>query len=129
MPDDLPAIRADRPSTLLAIGNLIDNAIRYSPDRRELKISARALNGSVVIEVSDAGVGIPTEEIPHVTQRFFRGSRATAGGTGLGLSIAHRIVADHGGSLSVTSEAGVGTKVALNLPVAGVVHEETNLDS
>jgi len=129
MPDGLPAIRADRPSTVLAIGNLIDNAIRYSPDRRELKISGRATNGSVVIEVTDAGVGIPAEEIPHVTLRFFRGSRAAAGGTGLGLSIAHRIAVDHGGSLKVNSEPGVGTTVALYLPIAGAVHEEANLDS
>jgi signal transduction histidine kinase len=129
MPDDLPAVRADRPSMVLAIGNLIDNAIRYSSDRRELRISARVMNGSVIVEVADAGVGIPMEEIPHVTQRFFRGSSATAGGTGLGLSIAHRIVVDHGGSLSIVSESGVGTTVALSLPTAGVVHEEANLDS
>jgi len=129
MPDGLPAVRADRPSMVLAIGNLIDNAIRYSPDRRELKISGRASNGSVVIEVADTGVGIPAEEIPHVTQRFFRGSRAAAGGTGLGLSIAHRIAVDHGGSLSINSEPGVGTTVALSLPLAGAVHEEANLDS
>jgi signal transduction histidine kinase len=129
MAEELPAVRADRPSMVLAIGNLIDNAIRYSPDRRELKISARPSNGSVIVEVADAGIGIPTEEIPHVTQRFFRGRRAPAGGTGLGLSIAHRIVVDHGGTLSIASASGAGTTVMLTLPTAGAVHEETNLDS
>jgi signal transduction histidine kinase len=127
--DDLPAVRADRPSMGLAIGNLVDNAIRYSQDRRELTIGAHALTGAVILEVTDKGLGIPAEEIPHVTQRFFRGSGAVAGGTGLGLSIAHRIVADHGGSLSITSACGLGTTVAISLPTIGAGHEEANLDS
>jgi signal transduction histidine kinase len=129
MADDLPAVRADRPSIILAIGNLIDNAIRYSSDRRELAISARALNGSVMVEIADKGIGIPAEEIPHVMQRFFRGSHAAAGGTGLGLSIAHRIVVDHRGSLTIASDPPAGTTVVISLPTAGAVHDEANLDS
>jgi two-component system, OmpR family, phosphate regulon sensor histidine kinase PhoR len=119
LPPQLPPVRADRPSMALALGNLIDNAIRYSTDTRVLTVAARASNGSVVLDVSDAGIGIAADEVPHVTQRFFRGNGAVAGGSGLGLSIAQRIVSDHAGTLSIMSQPGVGTTISIALPVRG----------
>jgi signal transduction histidine kinase len=120
---DLPPVRADRPSMALAVGNLIDNAIRYSTAVRRLTLSARASNGTVTMEVADAGIGIPAPEIPFVTKRFFRGRGAASGGSGLGLSIAQRIVSDHGGSLSICSAVGGGTTVSIALPCASASHE------
>jgi signal transduction histidine kinase len=115
---ELPPVRADGPSMVLAIDNLVDNAIRYSRETRILTLAAHASNGSVVLDVTDGGAGIPADEIPQVTHRFFRGTGAVTGGSGLGLSIAQRIVSDHAGSLSVTSTPGVGTTVRIVLPRA-----------
>ena len=128
VPEWLPPVRADRPSIALALGNLVENAIRYSTNARMLTLAARATNGSVVLDVTDAGIGIPADEIPHVTHRFFRGNGAVAGGSGLGLSIVQRIVADHAGKLSITSEVGVGTTVRIVLPSAGVDREAAHTD-
>jgi signal transduction histidine kinase len=126
IPPDLPAVRADRTSMVLAVGNLVDNAIRYSNVTRKLTIGAHASNGSVVVVVTDAGSGIPASEIEHVTRKFFRGNGAISGGSGLGLSIAQRIVCDHTGSMVIRSEVGVGTTVSITLPTAPVEDEEAN---
>jgi signal transduction histidine kinase len=129
IPTALPAIRADRPALTLAFGNLVDNAIRYSAERRSITFSAREDEAWVVVEVIDAGVGIPTHELPRVTQRFYRGERAGAGGSGLGLAIVQRIIDDHDGTLSIASTEGVGTTVTLRLPHAGVDGETAHSDS
>ncbi len=118
MPADLPAVRADRTALYLAFENLIDNAIRYSRERRWIKVSASADQTVVHIDVVDHGIGIPAAELSQVTQRFFRGSGSGPGGTGLGLAIAQRIVLDHGGSLSLDSQEGAGTTVRMTLPIA-----------
>jgi signal transduction histidine kinase len=126
IPPDLPAVRADRTSMVLAVGNLLDNAIRYSSVNRKLTIRAHATNGAVVVEVTDTGTGIPKSEIEHVTRKFFRGYGAISGGSGLGLSIAQRIVCDHTGWIVIRSEVGVGTTVRITLPCAPVDDEEAN---
>lgn len=127
VPYDLPLVRADRASMVLALGNLLDNAIRYSNGTRRLTIAARESVGCIVLEVTDAGRGIPEHEIQHVTRKFFRGHGAISGGSGLGLSIAQRIVSDHAGSLVIRSEVGVGTTVRITLPSAALTNdEETN---
>jgi signal transduction histidine kinase len=126
VPPGLPLVRADRSSILLALGNLVDNAIRYSAVVRRLTIAAHPTGDAVVIEVTDGGVGIPAHEIQHVTRKFFRGNGAVSGGSGLGLSITHRIVSDHGGALSIRSEVGAGTTVGISLPAAVVDDEETH---
>lgn len=129
IPPDLPPVRADLPSIVLAVGNLLDNAIRYSSLNRKLTIAAHSSNGAVVVEVTDAGIGIPQSEIQHVTRKFFRGNGAISGGSGLGLSIAQRIVSDHAGSLSIRSEVGAGTTVSITLPGTTVDDEETHTHS
>jgi len=129
VPASLPPIRADRPAMSLALGNLVDNAIRYSVERRTLTASARLEESYVVIEVADSGIGIPPHELSRVTHRFFRGEGAVAGGSGLGLAIVERIVADHAGTLAISSEQGVGTTVSLKLPHAGVERETAHSDS
>jgi signal transduction histidine kinase len=124
----LPLVLADTPSMVLAIGNLIDNAIRYSSDRHELTISAKALGSGVRIEVRDAGRGIPDNEIGLVTGKFFRGRESGSGGSGLGLSIAQRIVRDHAGTLSIESRPSGGTTVSITLPAASADDEEAHPD-
>jgi signal transduction histidine kinase len=119
MPDGLPMVRADPTALNLMLNNLIDNAIRYSKELRHLTIAGRAQNGSVTLEVTDKGVGIPTEDIERVTRKFWRGQESHAGGSGLGLAIVDRIVADHGGTLEIRSSVGVGTSVIVTLPAAG----------
>jgi signal transduction histidine kinase len=114
----LPPIRGDRTALRLALDNLVDNAIRYSGEVRRLTVRARAADGAVALEIADRGRGILPDEVPLVTRRFFRGRDAGAAGSGLGLTIAHRIVADHGGTLTLESEPGRGTTVRVTLPGA-----------
>jgi signal transduction histidine kinase len=79
----------------------------------------RHVGGAVEVTVRDAGIGIPSEEIPQVTRKFVRGRGAGSGGSGLGLAIATRIAVDHGGTLSIASEVGIGTSVVVTLVAAG----------
>jgi signal transduction histidine kinase len=119
IPVDLPLVRADRTAMMLALDNLVDNAIRYSPDRRALRLSVRRNGQHVVIEIQDQGVGISPDELQIVRRKFARGRLARADGSGLGLAIVSRIVADHNGSLVLESERGVGTTAKVYLPIAG----------
>ena len=119
IPPDLPAVRADRRAMSLLLENLIDNAIRYSPATRSLRISARRDGpGMVVLEVRDQGRGIPAHEIDQVTRKFVRGHSAPSGGSGLGLAIVKRIVTDHGGHLVIRSTVDVGTVVTASIPIS-----------
>ena len=123
---DLPPVRGDWTACVLLFDNLIDNAIRYSTATRRVAVRARADGKAVTIEVADGGRGIPPDELPRVTRRFFRGRAAGSGGSGLGLAIASRIVEDHRGTLRIRSELGVGTTVSVTLPAAEHVDEETH---
>jgi signal transduction histidine kinase len=116
IPPDIADARADRTALLLVFDNLIDNAVRYSPDRRELRIDAWEDERRVHIAVRDRGIGIPEDEIDRVQLRFVRGRLAPSNGSGLGLAIASRIIRDHGGELTITSVAGEGTTVQVSLP-------------
>jgi len=125
LPADLPLVRADRTAMGLLLDNLVDNAIRYSPNSRHLHIAAHRENGHVVLDVCDKGRGIPEDEIEHVTRKFFRGRHLVPHGGGLGLAIVKRIVTDHGGLLAIRSEVNVGTTVSVIIPVSGD-HEEAD---
>jgi signal transduction histidine kinase len=118
VPDDLPLVRADRAAMVLALDNLIDNAIRYSHERRIIQITAASRGRSVVLDIQDHGIGIPGEELPTVTQKFVRGRSAPSGGSGLGLAIVSRIVADHNGTFTLESTYGIGTLARIVLPVS-----------
>lgn len=117
VPPDLPPARADRTAVLLALDNLIDNAIRYSPAPPRVTISASTAGSTVRFEIADRGVGIPHDELAQVRRRFVRGRGARGSGSGLGLAIVSRIAEDHGGRLDIFSEAGAGTTVTLSIPI------------
>ena len=128
IPVDLPPVRADRTAIGLMLDNLVDNAVRYSPNTRSIKISASRAESIVILEVADRGAGIPQDEIGKVTRRFFRGQRVASGGSGMGLAIAARVVADHGGSLNLRSAVDAGTTVSVALPIWRDNHEATHTD-
>lgn len=103
------------------ITNIISNAIKYTPDGGEIKVSAGNIYNSFYIKVKDNGVGIPKEDLQHVFERFYRVDKARSrqsGGTGLGLAIAKEIAAAHGGEIKIESEHGKGTLVTLKFPMA-----------
>ena len=102
------------------IGNLISNAIKYSPQGGIIQITAGAQNGSVRVEVSDEGMGIPLSQQPQIFTKFFRGDAAASGitGTGLGLAVSRDIVESHGGRIGFTSTEGEGTTFFVELPGA-----------
>jgi two-component system, OmpR family, phosphate regulon sensor histidine kinase PhoR len=125
IPDDVPAIAADRDRLEQVLINLIDNAIKYSGAGSRVRVVARPIaeNGRSLVELSvcDDGVGIPEKDIPRLTERFYRVDRARSrelGGTGLGLAIVKHIVQAHGGSLGIESMLGRGTTVRVTFPAA-----------
>jgi two-component system phosphate regulon sensor histidine kinase PhoR len=115
---DGPAVRADRTAIVLALDNLIDNAIRYSGSAKTVSVRASNAANQVRFDVIDRGAGIPADDLPQVRRRFVRGSTARGPGNGLGLAIVSRIAADHGGALEITSEVGRGTVATLIIPRA-----------
>lgn len=100
--------------------NLVDNALRYTPARGEVRLTARhAAHGKVQLEVQDTGPGLSSEDIPHIFDRFYRGdpSRArTTGSTGLGLAIVNSIMEAHGGSIEASTTPGSGACFVVTLP-------------
>ena len=117
--DGLPLLNLDRLRIEQAMGNLVDNAIRYTPPGGTVTIAALRHNYGVRVAVTDTGPGIPTDALPHVFDRLYRvdpsRDRAT-GGAGLGLTIARRLVEAHGGTVWAESEEGVGSRFGFDLP-------------
>jgi signal transduction histidine kinase len=100
--------------------NLVDNAIKYTPDGGEVIVSLAAERKTAIFEVSDTGIGIPAAALPLVFDRFFRTDQARSresGGTGLGLSIVKAICDAHGAVASVTSVEGKGATFRIELPL------------
>jgi two-component system, OmpR family, phosphate regulon sensor histidine kinase PhoR len=117
VPPDLPQICVDRPAMIQALGNIVDNAIKYSTTEKHLAVSARANGKSVTLTVRDRGTGIARKDLSRVFERFYRGGNVTVSGSGLGLPIAKRIVESHGGRIEVRSAIGSGTEVDVTLPI------------
>jgi two-component system phosphate regulon sensor histidine kinase PhoR len=145
VPDDLPPVRADRDRLVQILVNLIDNAVKYTPEGGSVRVTAHRVNRSssqlvdsskpidqpttrpidsgdlVEIAVEDTGIGIPEKDLPRLTERFYRVDKARSrelGGTGLGLAIVKHLVQAHGGTLGIESELGRGTRVRITLPAA-----------
>lgn len=101
-----------------AVLNIIDNAIKYTPQDNMVTVSLRKKNHMAVIEIKDTGVGISQKDLPHIFERFYRGAKtAKTLGSGLGLAIAQGIIKAHHGDIAVTSNIGKGTDVRITLPL------------
>jgi two-component system, OmpR family, phosphate regulon sensor histidine kinase PhoR len=146
MPDDVPPVLADRDRLVQVLVNLIDNAVKYTPQGGKVTVAARRLTAeaqgrrgagetgslppdtsaarpidAVEISVTDTGIGIPDKDLPRLTERFYRVDKARSrelGGTGLGLAIVKHLVAAQNGTLVIESKPGEGTHVRITLPAA-----------
>ena len=118
---ELPEVPVDPAAIKQALANLVDNAIKYSGERRRLAVSARLHSGEVRIEVADEGIGIPAAETPRIFEKFYRiGRSETQGrrGSGVGLALVKHIALAHGGRVSVESRTGEGSRFTLHLPLS-----------
>jgi two-component system phosphate regulon sensor histidine kinase PhoR len=116
-----PRIRADREALALAIRNLLDNAVKYSPESSTVSVSVDSRDGCAHIAVTDRGMGLANQERRDIFRRFVRGRAAKAlnvKGTGIGLTMAQEIVNAHGGRIAVASEPGQGSQFTIVLPLA-----------
>ncbi|HXH06910.1 MAG TPA: HAMP domain-containing sensor histidine kinase, partial [Vicinamibacterales bacterium] len=120
-PDHGPVVTADPAALEQALLNLLDNAVKYSPGEKAIRLAVRASTADAVIEVRDHGVGIPADEQPHVFERFFRGRAAGRHhqGFGLGLAIVRELVAAQGGRVELESRVGEGSTFRIVLPLTG----------
>jgi len=110
---------ADEEAVRQIIDNLIDNAIKYTPERGSVSVSCLCDHDVVCIEVADTGIGIPRDDLPRIFERFYRVDKARSrelGGTGLGLSIVKHLMQSIGGQIDVTSRVGSGTQFTVHLP-------------
>ncbi|SDN93565.1 two-component system, OmpR family, sensor histidine kinase SenX3 [Geodermatophilus sp. DSM 45219] len=115
-----------------AVTNLLANAVTYSPDQTRIAVGARARAGFAEITVTDSGIGIPREDRSRVFERFYRVDQSRAsrtGGTGLGLAIVKHVATNHGGSVSVWSEEGLGSTFTLRIPLAAADRAATDTGS
>ena len=119
MAPDLPPIRADEGAAVTALINLVDNALKYTPEDKRVAVRARRTAHGVAFEVQDNGIGIPPREHRRIFKRFYRVDQRLASatsGVGLGLSIVDLIARAHGGTVSVRSTEGAGSTFTLLLP-------------
>lgn len=98
--------------------NLLSNALKFTPEGGKVRLELEKEGDRAVLRVSDTGVGIPPDELPHVFDRFFRGRHVRAGGSGIGLTVVRELVSAHGGEVDVSSEPGSGTTFTVRIPVA-----------
>jgi len=120
--DDLPGMEVDPDRMAQVLGNLVSNALRYTPEGGEIVLAAMADDDLVRLRVSDTGSGIHPDDISHIFDRFYRSDTARSqdnelGESGLGLAIAKSIVAAHGGTIDVSSAVGEGTSFIISLPL------------
>jgi heavy metal sensor kinase len=101
-----------------AILNLIDNAIKYTPEGKAVAVTLQKKGELAVLQIVDTGIGIPTQDLPHVFDRFYRGSKAVKTlGSGLGLAISQGIIKAHHGEIQIKSQVAKGTQVTITLPL------------
>lgn len=116
LPEDLPAVYVDRDRVLQVLGNLLGNAIEFTPRGGRITVRAERLDGQVRCSVSDTGPGIPEDQLPHIFEPFWQATKRTGEGAGLGLTIARAIIQAHGGQIWAESKPGAGTTFYFTLP-------------
>jgi two-component system, OmpR family, phosphate regulon sensor histidine kinase PhoR len=121
LPADLPEVLADRDRLAQILINLLDNAVKFTPEGGRIALSGTAADGRVILAVSDNGVGIPPGDLPRIFERFYRVGRSRdrrEGGTGLGLAIAKHLTLGMNGTIEVESAQGSGTTFRVSFPSA-----------
>ena len=116
VPESLPSVEADRDRVLQVLVNLIDNALKFTPDGGSVTVSASPALEGVSIAVADTGPGIAPEQRDHLFDRFWKGHRAS--GAGLGLAIVKGILQAHGADIRVETEVGSGSVFSFTLRLA-----------
>ena len=114
-------VRGDRGRLYQLFFNLVDNAIKYTPEGGKIWVSLRLENRWALTEIRDNGPGIPAEDLPHIFKRFYRVKKDRArktGGSGLGLAICQLITESHGGAIGAESTIGAGSTFRVKLPLA-----------
>ena len=127
LPTRLPLVEADPRRVAQVLQNLLDNAVKYSPNGGTIAVSAMVHGDAVAVEVADSGIGIPVEDQARVFDRFYRAAGAAAAsrrGVGLGLSICQGIVEAHGGTIRLESQPGAGTRVTFSLPALASTEDD-----
>lgn len=122
LPEKTQPVSADRDRLSQVFVNVLDNALKFTPEGGRVTIGAEEKDGYVVVTIEDTGVGIPREEIQRLGERFYRVDKARSrelGGTGLGLSIVKHLMLAHGGKMEIESQLGRGTTVSLCFPLNG----------
>ncbi len=117
--DDAALVVADEEAVHQILDNLIDNAIKYTPEGGWVRVAGTLSEGDVALDVADSGIGIPRDDLPRVFERFYRVDKARSremGGTGLGLSIVKHLIQSIGGQITVESRVGEGTRFTVRLP-------------
>lgn len=120
LPDETLRFRADRDRLSQILINIVDNAVKFTPEGGTITVEIFRAEGEMVIRITDTGIGIPKGEIPKLGQRFYRVDKARSrqlGGTGLGLSIVKHLVEAHRGRMLIESDPGQGTSVSLHFPL------------
>jgi two-component system sensor histidine kinase SenX3 len=118
--EDELVVLGDRRQLVSALGNLIDNAVKYSDPGSEVRVQALRAGDRVGLAVSDRGIGIGSQHLERIFERFYRVDRARSretGGTGLGLAIVRHVAVNHGGEVTVTSQEGEGSTFTLLIPL------------
>ena len=125
-PPNVPRVAVDARVLNHALRNLLDNALTYTDRRGSVTLTATMGDDAVVVTVADTGIGIPSEFVPHVFDRFVRIPQQSRGsGSGLGLAIVREIIVSHGGTVKCTSQSGEGTTFHLTLPIWHSSDKET----
>ena len=117
--DDETMVLADEEAIRQIVDNLVDNAIKYTPEGGTVSVTCHSDRNSATIEVADTGIGIPRSDLPRIFERFYRVDKARSrelGGTGLGLSIVKHLMQSIGGQIDVTSRVGSGSRFTVHLP-------------
>ncbi len=126
IPDSLPTVAVDVAAAGEVLGNLIDNAVKYSNEGGLVHVVARAIPGFIEVSVIDRGIGMPSSVLPNLFHKFYRShrSRETVAGTGIGLYISKAIVASHGGTITARSTENEGSTFSFTLPIYDTVAEK-----
>jgi signal transduction histidine kinase/tetratricopeptide (TPR) repeat protein len=118
--EDIPHLDVDEEAMMQALNNLLDNAVKFSADRKEIEVGLKKDNTNVIIEVKDKGIGIPSNERDKIFEKFYQGrdaAKQSSKGTGLGLTLVKHTVEAHGGRVDVKSRVNEGSTFSIILPI------------